>query len=104
MLLSLKKSICDHLNATIPARVQSYLSAGKPIVGMSGHGVQALISEYNCGFMASAGDYKQLYINILRLYNDRQLLKDMGINARKVYKHKYTIDICMNALEDIITT
>ena len=102
MLLTLKKSICPHLNATIPARVQSYMSAGKPIVGMAGHGVRTLINNHGCGLIADSGDYIALTNNILYLYNNRHEAMEMGHKARILYEQQYTLTLCMNKLERII--
>lgn len=102
MLLTLKKSICPHLNATIPARVQSYMSAGKPIVGMAGHGVRTLINNHGCGLIADSGDYIALTNNILYLYNNRHEAMKMGHKARILYERQYTLTLCMNKLERII--
>lgn len=103
MLLTLKRSICSHLNATIPARVQSYLSAGKPIVGMAGEGVQSLINGYACGIIAESGEYMGLSQNILKLYNNRGVCTEMGAISRKLYEQKYTVGVCMGNLDKIIT-
>ena len=102
MLLTLKRSICPHLNATIPARVQSYLSAGKPIVGMAGEGVQALVNDHKCGLIAPSGDYKSLAKNILTLYQDRQMIEDMGRKSRALFEQYYTRGVCLDNLVEII--
>ena len=102
MLLTLKRSICPHLNATIPARVQSYLSAGKPIVGMAGDGVQALVNNHQCGLISPSGDYKSLAKNILRLYQDRHIIEDMGRKSRALFEQYYTRGVCIDNLVEII--
>lgn len=101
-LLTLKESICPHLEATVPARLQSYFSGGKAVVGMAGIGVQQVVADNKCGLIASAGDHKTLAKNILTLYNDKDLLRTMGENARRVYTERYTTKVCMDALERII--
>ena len=102
MLLTLKQSICPHLEATIPARVQSYLSSGKPILGMAGRGVQSLINGNSCGIIADSGDYKSLADNILKLYNNKSALNTMSQNARSLYEALYTKDICITNLVNLI--
>ena len=102
MLLTLTKTSYPHLNATIPARVQSYMSAGKPIVGMAGNGVQTLINKYHCGVIADAGDYNSLAKNILHLYNNPAELAVMGKNARAIYEKEYTMTRCIDNLMAII--
>ena len=102
MLLTLTKTTYPHLNATIPARIQSYMSAGKPIVGMAGEGVKSLINENHCGLIADAGDYNSLVENILHLYNNPTKLVEMGNNARMLYEEQYTLKHCLDSLEAII--
>ena len=103
MLLTLKHTSYPHLNATIPARLQSYMSAGKPIVGMAGDGVKTLINDNKCGLIADAGDYLSLADNILHLYNNPVELIEMGKNARTLYEEQYTLKHCLDNLESIIS-
>ena len=103
MLLTLKRTIYPHLNVTVPARVQSYMSAGKPIVGMSGDGAKDLINDNHCGLIADAGDYRTFANNILHLYNNPSELVEMGKNARALYEEQYTLKRCLDSLENIIS-
>ena len=102
MLITLKKSICPHLNATIPARIQSYLSASKPIVGMAGEGVKQMIESNQCGLIANSDDYIQLANNILDLYHNPNLIADMGQNSRRLYLSLFTMEKCITNLENVI--
>ena len=102
MLLTLTHTTYPHLNATIPARLQSYMSAGKPIVGMAGDGVKALINDNHCGLIADAGDYHTFASNILHLYNNPTELEEMGKNARSIYEEQYKLKQCLDNLESII--
>lgn len=103
MLLTLKQTSYPHLNVTVPARVQSYMSAGKPIVGMAGEGAKNLINDNHCGLIADAGDYRTLANNILHLYNNPTELVEMGKNARRLYEQQYTLKHCLDNLENIIS-
>lgn len=103
MLLTLKKTSYPHLNVTVPARVQSYMSAGKPIVGMSGDGAKDLINDNHCGLIADAGEYRTFANNILHLYNNPSKLVEMGKNARALYEEQYTLKRCLDSLENIIS-
>lgn len=102
MLLTLKKSEWPHLNATIPARVQSYMSASKPIVGMVGSGAASLIHSADAGMVAPAGDNKGLASIIMELKDDTKRLKQMGENGRKYYETHFTPEVCINHLEKIL--
>lgn len=102
MLLTLTHTTYPHLSATIPARVQSYMSAGKAIVGMAGEGVKALINNNHCGLIADAGDYSSLASNILHLYNNPTELDEMGKNARTLYEEQFTLKHCLDNLATLI--
>ena len=58
LLVTLTKD--ELFKITVPAKVQSYMAAGKPVIGcISGEGKE-LIEEANCGFTCEAEDYKGL--------------------------------------------
>ncbi len=102
MLLTLTHTTYPHLSATIPARVQSYMSAGKPIIGMAGEGVKTLINDNNCGLIADAGDYNTLVSHVLHLYNNPTELLAMGNNARTLYEEQFTLKHCLDNLATLI--
>ena len=97
MLLSLKKEKIFSL--TIPSKIQSYMSFGKPIIGMlDGVGAE-VINESNCGFHAGAGDYKLLYKNVMLAFNkSTSELKVKGINGKKYYKNNFSKNKVMEYL------
>ena len=101
MFISLKPTTYNHLNATIPARLQSYIAAGKPIVGMIGEGVTKLVDEINCGRCVKAGDVEGCAKLILQLADNTAQLKAWGENARRYYVEHYTRERCIDNLVDI---
>ncbi len=53
----------------VPAKVQGYMTAGKPILcSINGEGAET-IKEAECGLTSSANDEKMLKENIIKLYN-----------------------------------
>lgn len=80
----------DLLEATIPAKVMSYIAAGKPMVLAMDGEAQKLVNEtIRCGFAGPTEDSKQLANNIERLYNmSNQERKKMGQRAKE-YHFKY---------------
>jgi len=103
MLISLRGGFVD-LDMTVPARMQSYMSAGRPVLGMIGSGVQDLIKESDCGYAVPAGDYQAL-VNIIRskVLNDRKAFEAKGANGRKYFEKEFTLDHCINHIEEIIS-
>lgn len=99
MFLSLKESMCPHLNETIPARLQSYMSAGKPIVGMIGGGVSKLVEKINCGKCVGPSEADLFSKMILDIYTNNSLLHQWGQNAREYYTSHFTMKGCIDNLE-----
>ena len=84
---------------TLPAKVQGYMAAGKPIIGMISGSAQEVIAESKCGLCVDAGDI-QGFSDIMREFiinHDRY--KECGENGRKYFLHNYKKDIFMDKLE-----
>lgn len=91
------------LEAVVPARLQSYMSAGIPILAMIGLGTRELIEEADDGFAVSAGDSKALAQLIReRVLPDKDTFKKKGANGRTYYEKNFTLDKCITDLENII--
>lgn len=80
LYLALKDSVI--FNLTCPAKLQAYMSAGKPIVAMiNGEGAN-IIKQASCGFSADAGDFETLaniFISIATLSsNERSQMGEKG--------------------------
>lgn len=65
-VVALKKSELGDFG--VPAKVQSYLAAGKPILGAMDGDANKLINENNLGFCGQANNEAELYENIKKLY------------------------------------
>ena len=103
MLLTLRKTDLPHLTATVPARAQSYMAAGKPILGMINGGAADLIAEMDCGYCVEAGDVDGLVTYIREVVlTDRQAFAKKGDNGRTAYKKYFVKDLCINNLENIL--
>jgi len=89
MLLSLKDE--EIFSMTIPAKVQSYMAFGKPIVGML-NGIGAdVIRKADCGYIGDAGDYTMLANNIIEAYQqDPNILIEKGINGKNYYNQNFS--------------
>ncbi|MCI6213144.1 glycosyltransferase family 4 protein [Bacteroides heparinolyticus] len=92
-----------HLEAVVPARLQSYMSAGCPVLAMIGCGGADIITESNCGYTVPAGDSQSL-IKIIKekVLNHRDDFAQMGQNGRDYYMKNYRMDMCIDNLEKII--
>lgn len=88
---------------TIPGKVQSYLAAEKPLLGMlDGEGAR-VIDEAGAGFVAPAGDGLALATQVLRLMNaDPGERKAMGVAGTRYGKQEFDREQLVDALESWI--
>lgn len=101
MLVSLKNETI--FNLTVPAKVQAYMAASKPIIGMlNGEGAR-IINEAQCGVSVNAGDSVSLANEILRFSMlERNELNEMGSNAHNYYLSNFDKENCINKLCNIL--
>ncbi|TCO88914.1 glycosyltransferase involved in cell wall biosynthesis [Bacteroides heparinolyticus] len=102
MLVTLRAGF-PHLEAVVPARLQSYMSAGRPVLAMIGCGGADIIDESQCGYAVPAGDSEAL-IRVIRekVLTNRESFEKMGHNSRDYYMKNYRMDMCIDNLEKII--
>ena len=88
MLFSLKDEYI--FSITIPAKVQSYLACGKPILAMiNGEGGKVIV-DANSGLVCPAESPKDLAENILKIKKmEVNEISKMGLNARKYYDDNF---------------
>lgn len=95
MLVTLQKD--EVLALILPGKVQSYMAAGRPIIGAIDGETATVIAGAGCGFCSEAENAEQLAENIKGFCQ----LKDrgkLGQNARNYYEKYFTKDRFMNHL------
>lgn len=102
-LLVTLESGYKQLEAVVPARVQSYMSAGVPILAMIGQGSRELIEEADCGYSAPASDY-EAFAKLIReqVLPNKESFHEKGKNGREYFLKYFTKQKCMDDLEVII--
>jgi glycosyltransferase involved in cell wall biosynthesis len=100
LVVSLKKSKIFSL--TIPAKVQSYLACGKPIIGsIDGEGARIII-EAQAGLVSASEDVDNLVSNIIKLYNLSEIKREtLGLNGRAYFEKEFSMEILIGKLENI---
>lgn len=101
LYFALKDSII--FNLTCPAKLQAYMSAGKPVVAMiNGEGAQ-IVAEAGCGLTVSAGESEALADTIVKmsLMNDEEL-EVMGANGKEYCKMNFSFHDNINKLLGLI--
>ncbi|HQB20559.1 MAG TPA: glycosyltransferase family 4 protein [Bacteroidales bacterium] len=101
MLVTLKDE--PIFNLTVPAKIQAYMAAKKPIIAMINGEGKEIIRNADCGFSVSAGDYKALAELVKEVSSmDKEILKRKGENGFEYYKANYTKTKCLDNLCKII--
>lgn len=88
---------------TAPAKLQAYMSSGRPIVGMiNGDGAE-LIKEADCGWAVQAEDSRALADLLLKLSNeDKKNLDKKGQNGKIYSETHFDFKSSINKLEYLI--
>lgn len=87
-----------------PAKISSYMAAGKPIVAvLNGEGAE-VINDADCGWALSAGDAEGLAKLAIELSQmDKAVLEEKGYNALKYYNGHYIKEDCLKRLDEIMS-
>lgn len=81
------------VSLTLHGKVQSYMAAGKAIIGAIDGEAKTVVEEAQCGFISKSGDSKALAENILkfcRLCNEDR--KQMESNSKSYYRNEFPKD------------
>ena len=90
------------VNSTLPAKVQSYMLAGKPIIGAISGEVKNVIEDANCGLCCNSLDYKEFASLIKKAYYSNDKQKDeWSKNSYNYYKINFEKDKCIKDLIDL---
>jgi colanic acid biosynthesis glycosyl transferase WcaI len=91
----------EQLEVTVPAKIMSYLAAGKPIIlSMDGEASNLINNKIQCGYASPAEDWESLSKNIEKMYKLSPTLKDKMGKKAKIYHLKYfERNVVMNKLE-----
>lgn len=89
----------EFCNRTMPAKVQSYMSAKKPIIAAINGETMDVITESKTGLCVKAEDYESLASCILEYINlDEKTKEEFRNNSYEWFKQNYTLDIYINKL------
>lgn len=95
-LLTLK---CENfIGMTLPAKVQDYMSCGKPIIAAAGGAAAQTILEANCGFVSPASDAAALAKIVTEYVTNIDKYKYMNTNARRYYEDHFTLKLFIDRL------
>lgn len=89
----------EMISKTLPGKVQTYMAAGKPIIGAINGETRRVIEEAKCGICGRAEAANNLAENLLRFINSSEK-KDMVFASRSFYEKNFTKELFMNKLMD----
>lgn len=99
MLITLKDN--KALSYTLPGKLQSYMAAGKPVIGAINGETARVIKESGCGICCAAEDYKGLAKTLLMFCSGKEEVR-MGSNAQRYYIENYCKSIFMDDICDTL--
>jgi glycosyltransferase involved in cell wall biosynthesis len=90
-------------NMTIPAKLQSYMACGKPILAAAGGETRQIIEDAKCGIVAKTGDYIGLADCIKKLIRMSESdINMMGNNSLEYVNKYFNKDKLFNEMDGII--
>ncbi len=102
MLLTLRGG--SLVSETVPAKLQTYMSSGKAILGMISGDANKIILESNCGLVSEAGDYEDLANNAIKFSEmSVEELKKIEDTSLKYYNEHYSRELLFAKFEKIIS-
>lgn len=74
-----------------------------PIIASRWRGIQSVVEENKNGFLVDIKDARQIADAISKLYDNRNLLKEMALESRKIFVQKYEIGKYLKRIEEVMT-
>ena len=99
-LVSLKSDNATGL--TLPSKVQGYMAAGKPIIGMIDGSAKDVIDESGCGICVNAGDVNGLADGLKDFIEHRERYRECEKKARQYFIENFCKEKFMMKLESEI--
>ena len=97
MLITLRKD--KFLSYTLPGKVQSYMAAGKPIIGAIDGETSRVIKDAECGLVCDAEDYLTLANYILE-FSKLKSYDRYASQSKQYYQSQFSKESFMNLLEN----
>lgn len=86
------------VNQTLPAKIQSYMLASRPILGAINGEVRNVIEDANCGLVCASDDIDTFVENIKLAKNNPDKLKEWSENAYTYYQKHFDKETLLNQM------
>ncbi|MEG2568080.1 MAG: glycosyltransferase family 4 protein [Acinetobacter sp.] len=90
------------LALTLPGKIQTYMAAGKAIIGAASGETQAVINEAKCGICVNAEDYIGL-ADVIKEFSESDNRQDFGKCARFFYHQNFEKSAFMEQLSRVLS-
>lgn len=80
----------------LPLSILEALSSGRPVIATRIAGIPEVVSDENNGFLFNPGDTKELTHCILKFNDDKNKIRLMGHEGRKVIENKFCQSVWLN--------
>lgn len=91
------------IGLTIPAKLQGYMAAGKPVVAAISGDAKTIIEDSQCGYCVESGDSDGLARAMKQMIDNREELIKMGMNARDYFEKNFSRTVVLDELETTLT-
>ena len=99
LIVSMKNDLS--VNDTLPGKVQSYMAAGKPVLGSIAGETAYVLAKAQCGLCAPPDD-AEAFAGVVRQFLKHPDPVQMGMNGRNYYQLHFTKKHHMDQLESML--
>jgi glycosyltransferase involved in cell wall biosynthesis len=90
------------VSLTIPAKLQGYMGAGKPVLAAINGGANDVITAAECGKCVPAGDADGLRQIIEAFVAEPEAFRALGANGKQYFLENFTLTKYISTLEKIM--
>jgi len=94
----------EAISFTLPNKVQSYLAAGRPILGAIDGETRQVVESFDCGLCAAAEDWRGLAEVVRRFASDHAAHARWSKNARECYNKNFARERYFVRLHEALST
>jgi glycosyltransferase involved in cell wall biosynthesis len=76
-------------DTTIPHKLFQYMALGKPVIATNVKPIKRILEETRSGIVVPSGDYIRMAEGIIKLHDNKEYARKLGINGRKAVETKY---------------
>lgn len=102
ILLKSKLSLMPSLDEPFGKVVLEAMAMGKPVIGVNSGGVKEIIQHGVTGFLVPPGSPEKIAENIIRLFENPDLLNKLGTNAKSYIKDNFAMQKYIENMENIL--